>query len=195
MDVTTINALYDTINEMAASILAKDTEELAKMKIEFDEYVARITTKMTGSSRDAAAKEFEKCRLCAREWMAVYCDTTYNHGMKTDILKEEAMGFFFSQDERIVAVQKNFFFLGMIDEILNPSEPFSEHMRKGKIANARIRILAREQGLKANCKNRPSLVTDKKCEDRLWFFGDDRNCIQSSEEGLTDEEAVDYLLD
>ena len=195
MDVTAVNALFENINEMAASILAKDTEELKKMKIEFDEYVTRITTKMTGPSRDAANKEFEKCRLCAREWMAVYCDTAYNEGVKADILKEEAIEFFFSKDERIVAVQKNFFFLGMIDEILNPSKPFSERKRKAKIANSRIRILAREQGLKANYKTSPSLARGETFKDRLWYFGDDRNCIQSSEEGLTDEEAVDYLLD
>lgn len=194
MDVTAINVLFENINEMAASILVKDTEELAKMKIEFDEYVAGITTKMTGPSRDAASREFEKCRVCAREWMAVYCDTTYHDGVKADILREEAMEFFFSQDERIVAVQKNFFFLGMIDEILNPSEPFSERKRKAKIANSRIRILAREQGLKANCKKRPSPVKGETFEERLWYFGDDRNWIQSSAEGLTDEEAVDYLL-
>ena len=83
----------------------------------------------------------------------------------------------------------------MIDEILNPSKPFSERKRKAKIANSRIRILAREQGLKANYKRSPSLVRGETFKDRLWYFGDDRNCIQSSEEGLTDEEAVDYLLD
>lgn len=195
MDVKAVNALIKNINEMAASILAKDTEELEKMKIEFDEYVVRISTQMTGPSRDAANKEFEKCRVCAREWMAVYCDTTYHDGVKADILKEEALEFFFSQDERIVAVQKNFFYLGMIDEILHPSQPFSERKRNAKIANSRIRILAREQGLKVNCKNRRSPVKGETVEDRLWYFGDDRNCIQSGEEGLTDEEAIDYLLD
>lgn len=194
MDAAAITAILEDLNEMAATILDKNAEELQKMKAELDEYVEKITSKMAGPSKDVANREFEKCRVCAQEWIKVYCDNTYNAAVKADLLKEEAVEFFFTVDERIIAVQKNFFFLGMIDEILNPSEPFSERKREAKIANARIRILAREQNLKATCKTGLATVTDAIPEDRLWYFGDDRNFLQSSEAGLNDEEAIDYLL-
>lgn len=194
MDVTAINAILENLRGMAATILAKDVAELKDMKAELDEYVKGITLKMTGQSKDMADKEFEKCRVCAREWICVYCDPTYHDGVKADILKEEAVEFFFTIDEKIVAVQKKFFLLAMINEILEPSEPFTDRQREAKIANSKIRVMAREQGLKANCKTRPAPVTGVTIKDRFWYFGDERNFLQSSEAGLTDEEAIDYLL-
>jgi len=194
MDVESINAILEYLRGMAATISEIDVEELKKMKAELDEYVEGITSKMPEQSRDIANKEFDKCRVCAREWIAVYCDLTYNDGVKADILKEEAVEFFFTMDEKVIAVQKNFFLLAMIDEILKPSEPFSDRKREAKIANSRIRILAREQGLTASCKAGPDPVTGVTSKDRYWYFGDERNFLQSSEAGLTDEEAIDYLL-
>lgn len=194
MDAAAITAILDDLNEMAAAILKKDVKDLQTMKGEFDEYVAKIYSKMSPLSQDVAKREFEKCRVCAREWIKVYCDNTYNADAKADLLREEAMEFFFTVDERIITVQKNFFFLGMIDEILNPSKPFSKRKREAKMANARIRMLAREQNLKATCKTASDTGAAAILEDRLWFFGDDRQFLHSSEEGLNDEEALDYLL-
>jgi hypothetical protein len=179
---------------MAATLSEMDVEELKKRKAKLDEYVEGITSKSPVQSRDIANKEFEKCRVCAREWITVYCDLTYNDGVKADILKEEAVEFFFTMDEKVVAVQKNFFLLGMIDEILEPSESFSNRKREAKIANSRIRILAREQGLTASCKTGSDLVDGVTANDRYWYFGDEKNFHQSCETGLTDEEAIDYLL-
>jgi len=194
MDVESIITILEYLRGMAATISEKDVEELKKMKAKLDEYVEDITSKIPEQSLAIANKEFGKCRVCAREWITVYCDPTYNDGVKADILKEEAVEFFFTMDEKVVAVQKNFFLLGMIDEILKPSEPFSGRKREAKIANSRIRILAREQGLTASCKTGPDHVNGVKTKDRYWYFGDERNCLQSSEAGLTDEEAIDYLL-
>ncbi|MFW2368186.1 MAG: hypothetical protein ACN4GW_17355 [Desulforhopalus sp.] len=109
MDVESINAILENLRGMAATISEIGVEELKKMKAELDEYVEGITSKMPEQSRDIANKEFEKCRVCAREWIAVYCDLTFNDGVKADILKEEAMEFFFTMDEKVIAVQKNFF--------------------------------------------------------------------------------------
>lgn len=194
MDVESINAILEYLKEKAATISEKDVEELKEMKAELDEYVDNVTSKMPEQSRDVAQKEFEKCRVCAREWIAVYRDPAYHEGVKADILKEEAMEFFFTMHEKIVAVQKNFFLLGMIDELLQPSEPFSDSKREAKIANSRIRILAREQGLTASCTIKAESVNGGTAEQRYWYFGDERNFLQSSDAGLTDEEAIDYLL-
>ena len=54
--------------------------------------------------------------------------------------------------------------------------------------------MAREQGLTATCKTRADTVKGVPTTDRFWYFGDERNFLQSSEAGLTDEEAIDYLL-
>ena len=194
MDLAATEPILADLRRMAATILEKDVEELKELKADLDEYVKNITLKMTGQSKDMAFEEFEKCRVCAREWICVYSDPTYHDGVKDDILREEAVAFFFTMDEKIVAVQKNFFLLAMIDEILEPSEPFTDRQREAKIANSRIRIMAREQGLKANCKSRTDLIPGVTAMDRLWYFGDERNYLQSNEAGLTDEEAIDYLL-
>ncbi len=194
MDLAASEAILTNLRQMAAMILAKDIEELKALKADLDEYVTGITRQMTGQSKDLALKEFEKCRTCAREWICVYCDSQFHAGVKDDILREEAVAFFFTMDEKIVAVQKKFFLLAMIDEILKPGEPFTERQRQAKIANSRIRIMAREQGLTANCKAKTNLGTGADATDRLWYFGGEKNYLQSSEDGLTDEEAIDYLL-
>ncbi len=194
MDEEKITALVEYLLEKAAILTEEDAEELKTMKKELDEYVAIINSKMPIKTQGTAHEQFEKCRICAREWINVYRDSTYHEGVKADILKEEAMEFFFTMDERIIAVQKNFFMLGMIDEIIKPSKPFSKRQRKAKIANAKIRILAREQGLKANCETRPTTIDGKTEKNRYWYFGDQKNFLQSSESGLTDEQAIDYLL-
>ena len=189
-----MNTITEDISGMAATVTNKSFEELTDMKSKLDTYVQDVTKNLTGQSRDIATKEFEKCRVCAREWIKVYCDSTYHKDIKADILREEAVDFFFTMDEKIVAVQKNFFLLGMIDEVLKPSEPFSDLKREAKIANARIRMLSREQGLKANCKTIANPESGGTPEGRYWYFGDDRNFLQSSEAGLNDEAALDYLL-
>jgi len=194
MDLAATEALLADLTRMAAATLEKEVEELNNLKTELDEYVKSITLQMTGQSKDIANKEFEKCRICAREWICVYRDPTYHGGVKDDILREEAVAFFFTMDEKIVTVQKKFFLLAMVDEILEPSEPFTDRQREAKIANSRIRILAREQGLTANCKTRTDHVDGVTAMNRLWYFGNERNYLQSSEDGLTDEEAMDYLL-
>ncbi len=194
MDVAASEAILADLRQMAAMLLAKNVEELRALKAELDEYVEGITLKMTSQSKDMAYEEFEKCRVCAREWICVYCDPQYHAGVKDDILREEAVAFFFTMDEKIIAVQKKFFLLAMIDELLKPSEPFTDRQREAKIANSRIRIMAREQGLTANCKTQKNLVAGVTATDRFWYFGDEINHLQSSEVGLTDEEAIDYLL-
>ncbi len=194
MDRASINAILEYLRGMAATLSEMDVEELENMKAKLDKYVQGITSKMPAQSRDRAHKEFLKCRVCAREWIIVYCDLTYNDGVKADILKEEAVEFFFTMDEKVIAVQKKFFLLGMIDEILKPSTPFSDRKREAKIANSRIRIMAREQSLTASCKTGAAPVNDTTTKERYWYFGDTRNFLQSSEAGLTDEEALDYLL-
>ncbi len=194
MDNAAIKTILNDLNGMASTILEKDVEVLKGMKAELDKYVEGISSQITGQSKELAHQEFEKCRVCAREWIGVYCDPTYHTGVKADILKEEAIEFFFTMDEKIVAVQKKFFFLAMIDEILKPSEPFTDHQREAKIANSRIRIMAREQGLKASCKIKQAPVAGEISGDRFWYFGDERNFLQSSEAGLSDKEAIDYLL-
>ena len=194
MDREAINTILEDLKEMATTISAQDRTELNKMKADLDTYVEDITSRLPEQSKEIALREFEKCRLCAHDWMHVYSDSSYHAGIKADILQEEAMEFFFTMDEKIVSIQKNFFFLGMINERLTPGEAFSEQKRAAKIAKSKIRILAREQGLTANCKTRPDPITGTISEDHFWYFGDDRNFLQSSEAGLTDEEAIDYLL-
>lgn len=194
MDAASMTTLLEDLNEMAAAIRNKDVKELQTMKTELDEYVEKVSSQLAGPSMDIVSREFKKCQACAREWIKVYCDTTCNATVKADLLKEEAFEFFFTVDDRILGVQKKFFFLGMIDEILHPSEPFSEQTRQAKIANARIRMMAREQNLTATCKTVSGMVADGTPEDRLWYFGDARNLLESSEAGLSDEGAIDYLL-
>lgn len=194
MDAAAMNLILENLKEMAATLSSQDVKELQQTKDNLDRYVEDITSKIPQQSREIALGEFKKCRVCAREWIGVYCDPTYRVDIKADILKEEAMEFFFTMDEKIVAVQKNFFMLGMIDEILTPSEPFSDRKREAKIAKSKIRILARYNGLTATCKTRPDPVTGAINDDHFWYFGDDRNFLQSSEDGLTDKEAIEYLL-
>lgn len=194
MNEESIHALLEDLKEMAATITTKETAELQQMKADLDDYVESITSKIPDQSIKIVNREFDKCRICASEWINVYCDTFYHKDVKTDILREEAVDFFFTMDEKVIEVQKNFFMLGMLDELIKPGAPFSEQKRAAKIANSRIRILAREQGLTASCKNRPVSGAVAEIKDRLWFFGDEQNFLQSSEAGLTDKEAIDYLL-
>jgi hypothetical protein len=195
MDATAINSLLEDLNDMASDLLNLDTKELHNRKSELDAYVEAVTMKMTGPSREVAGREFEKCRICARDWIKVYNDARINNDLKRDILREDAREFFFTVDARIIAVQKKFFLLGMLDEVTSPSEPLSEKQRDATIAKTKIRILAREQNLKATWKTGSPTSSQDAETERLWFFGDKRNHLQSSEEGLTDREAIDYLLD
>jgi len=195
MDVESIEDILKDLTETAATISSKSSDDLQIMKRELDEYVENIISKMPEQAKDTMNIEFEKCKTCAHDWICVYNDTEYNAAVKDDILKEEVTEFFFSMNEKIVAVQKNFFLLGMVDELLNPAPPFSQTKRKEKIDKSRIRILAREQGYTASYKFRPNALKQDSPEQRLWFFGDDMNFLQSSDEGLNDGEALDYLLD
>ncbi len=191
MDIEAITTLLDDLTEMAVTILEKDHVELKDMKAQLDEYVGAVTSKLQGPAKTLADKEFTKCRTVARDWIAVYSDTDFSTDVKADILKEEAIEFFFTMDERIISVQKNFFLLGMIDEILEPSVSLSESVRTAKTMNAKIQVLAREKGLTSAKQFQESNTSDPV---RLWFFGDEQNLLQSNEEGLNDNEAVDYLL-
>lgn len=195
MDVESIEDILKDLTATAATISKKSSDDLQIMKHELDEYVENIILKMPEQTQDTMNIEFEKCKICARDWICVYNDTEYNTAVKDDILKEEVMEFFFSMNEKIVAVQKNFFLLGMVDELLNPAPPFSQAKRKAKIDKSRIRMLSREQGYTASYKFQPNASQQDSTEQRLWFFGDDMNFLQSSDEGLTDDEALDYLLD
>lgn len=181
------NETFEYLKGMAASLTAKETGELQEMKHELDLYKQDIVSKMPEQSKDVMNKEFEKCLICAGEWICVYQDTSYNSSVQEDILKEEVMEFFFSMNEKVVSVQKNFFVLGMLQKLLNPGAPLTDQQRKGTIAKSRIKQLSREQGLNASYKGQST--------DRLWFFGDETNFLQSSEEGLSDDQALDYLLD
>ena len=195
MDVTASEALVADLRQMASIILEKDLEALKMLKTDLNEHVTNITSQMTSQSKKIAYEELEKCRICAREWICVYRDPKYHAGVKDDILREEAVAFFFTMDEKIIAAQKKFFLLAMVEEALSPSEPFTDSQREAKIANSRIRILAREEGLTAHCKTGTDLAARvTAATNRLWYFGDERNFLQSSEEGLTDEEAIDYLI-
>lgn len=194
MDETSIDALLEYLKEMAATISSMDRAELQIMKTNLDEYVLSLTSKMPEQSRDIANREFYKCQVAAGDWIKIYCDSTFHTGDKADILREETMEFFFTKDERVIGVQKNFFTLGMIDEILTPSTPFTDQKRAAKIVNSRIKTLAREQGVTASYKTNPAPETSTTAGSRLWYFGDERNFLQSSEAGLTDEEALNYLL-
>lgn len=195
MDVDSIEEIVKDLTETAATISSKSSDDLQIMKRELDEYVENIISQMPEQAKDTMNIEFEKCKVCAHDWICVYNDTEYNAAVKDDILKEEVMEFFFSMNEKIVAVQKNFFLLGMVDELLNPAPPFSQTKRKEKINKSRIRMLAREQGYTASYKYQTNALKQDSPEQRLWFFGDDMNFLQSSDEGLSDAEALDYLLD
>ncbi len=195
MDVTYANEILEYLNAVAETIIEKDIEVLKEMKSELDEYVDVVTSKIPEPSKAAANDEFEKCRVCAHDWITVYCDKTFHPGDKKDILQEEAVEFFFSLDERVRGVQKKFFVRGMIEEFLTPGAPLSDDERKAKISNAKIRIMAREQGLKASYKKNPqNNKSSMESTNRLWYFGDDRNFLQSDAAGLSDEEAIEYLL-
>lgn len=189
MDNDATVEIYEYLKNMAASIVRKDTADLKIMKADLDEYAQNLSSQMPQESWDVMNREFEKCRRCAKEWIAVYNDTSFNEAVKEDILKEDVMEFFFSMNEKVVAVQKNFFLLAMIDQQISPTAPLTEQQRSVKIAKSRILALAKEQGLT------PSSKIYEKEPQRLWFFGDEINLLQSSEEGLTDDEALDYLLD
>ncbi|MFT5701247.1 MAG: hypothetical protein ACI8ZB_004137 [Desulforhopalus sp.] len=195
MDTESIDTLLDHLRKTAASITHQSIPELQSMKSELDTYVADVTSKMPEQSKDIMNLEFTKCRVCAREWICVFNDSNFHTAVKDDILKEDVMEFFFSMNEKVLSVQKKFFLLGMVDELLTPGKPFSELQRNAKIAKSRIRIQAREQGLNASYKMQPAPQTGDQSSQRLWFFGDETNFLQSSEEGLTDEQALDYLLD
>ena len=192
-DVTT--ETFEYLKKMAKSIIEKDTTELSATKAELDEYAGNIISKMPFNSREVMNREFEKCKRCAREWIKVYKDSHFNPAVKEDILKEEVIEFFFSMNVKIVAVQKNFFLLAMVEEILSPGSAFTEQQRAAKIAKSRIRIQAREQGLTASYKEQTNSSSDDKPATRLWYFGDETNFLQSSEDGLGDDEALNYLLD
>ncbi len=187
MTTEATDEILEYLNNMAASLTKKETAELHEMKRELDLYREDIASKMPEQTRGTMNEEFEKCLLCAREWICIYKDTLYNPSVKEEILKEELMEFFFSMNEKVVSVQKNFFVLGMLEELLNPGKSFSDEQRKGTIAKSRIKQLSREQGLNASYRGQVA--------ERLWFFGDETNFLQSSEEGLSDDQALDYLLD
>lgn len=175
------------LKDMAASLTEKEATELHEMKRELELYREDIASKMPEHTRGTMNEEFAKCLVCAREWISVYQDTLYNPSVKEDILKEEVREFFFSMNEKVVSVQKNFFVLGMLQELLSPEKSFSDEQRNATIAKSRINQLSREQGLNARYRGQTA--------ERLWFFGDATNFLQSSEEGLSDNQALDYLLD
>lgn len=195
MDITAIDALFTDLKKTAAALLEKSSEERKKLKAELDEYAATIRSQMAGKAKEMAENEFAKCRRSGKEWIMVYCDPSYHEAIKADILKEEVIEFFFTMEEKIVAVQKKFFVQAMVDELLQPSQPFSEKQQRAKITFSRIKILAREQGLKASWQSKSVPNTEEEeSNERLWFFGDEQNFLQSSDAGLSDEEALDYLL-
>ncbi|TKB05885.1 hypothetical protein [Desulforhopalus sp. IMCC35007] len=194
MNTETIDAIVEYLKQMAANFTASDSAGLRGMKQGLDEYVEKVSSQIPEQSRSVTNREFEKCRRCAHDWIKVYTDSAFHPGDRTDILREEAMEFFFSVEEKIVAVQKKFFLLGMIDELLTPGTPLSQKERDAKVAKSRIRILAREQGVTTSCKDTNEQTPDGMVTRRLWFFGDERNFLQSSEVGLNDQEALDYLL-
>ncbi|WP_163338549.1 hypothetical protein [Desulfopila sp. IMCC35008] len=194
MDNTSIKMLLEDLCSMAAELLTLNAEKLQIRKSELDAYVDAVTEKMSGPSKHIAGREFEKCRVYAREWIKVYSDTTFDDTLKNDILKEDAAEFFFTVDERIIGVQKKFFLLGMQEEVMSPSEPFSPKQREAIIAKTKIRMLARAQNLKPTSKTKPATSADHADTERLWYFGDRQNLLQSSEAGLSDREALNYLL-
>jgi hypothetical protein len=194
MNTEAIDAIVEYLKQMAANLTASDREGLKGMKQGLDEYVEKVSSQMPEQSRTVASREFQRCRRYAHDWIKVHNDPVFHPGDRADILREEAMEFFFSVDEKIVAVQKKFFLLGMIDELLKPGASFSQKEREAKIASSRIRILAREQGLTANSKYTSKQDVTGTTPERLWYFGDERNFLQSSEAGLGDREALDYLL-
>jgi hypothetical protein len=194
MDSTAIQKLLEDLIDMAANLLSQDQNELRKQKKELDAYVEAVKAKMTGASKEVAGREFEKCRVCAREWIKVYSDAIFDGPLKKDILREDAGEFFFTVDERIIAVQKKFFLLGMLDEVTSPSDSFSKEQREAIAARTKIRMLARDMNLKPTYKTTSISSAMSGEMERLWFFGDERNSLQSSEEGLTDQAALDYLL-
>jgi len=187
MTAEATDEILEYLNNMAASLTKKETAELHEMKGELDLYRKEIASKMPEETRGTMNEEFGKCLICAREWISVYQDSLYNPSIKEDILKEEIREFFFSMNEKVVSVQKNFFVLGMLEELLNPEKSFSDEQRNSTIAKSRIKQLSREQGLNASYRGQAGV--------RLWFFGDETNFLQSSVEGLSDDQALDYLLD
>ena len=187
MTTEATDEILEYLNNMATSLTKKETAELHEIKRELDLYREDIASKMPEQIRGTMNAEFKKCLVCAREWISVYQDTLYNPSVKADILKEEIREFFFSMNEKVVSVQKNFFVLGILEELLNPGEPLSTEQRNSTIAKSRIKQLSREQGLNPSYRG--------KTAERLWFFGDETNFLQSSEEGLSDDQALDYLLD
>ncbi len=194
MDSEAIDTLLEYLKKMAATLTENDVQELRNIKVELDGYVEQVTSQMPEQSLHVANREFHKCQLCARDWIKIFNDPGFNAGDKTDILREEAQEFFFTVDEKIIAVQKKFFLRGMVDELLEKGEPFSKRAKDARIANARIRILAREQGLTATAKCSPEHRETAIMGERQWYFGDERNFLQSSDAGLNDKEALDYLL-
>ncbi|BHH85939.1 hypothetical protein [Desulforhopalus sp. 52FAK] len=187
--------IYDYLKKMAADIVEKDMAELNAMKNELAEYAEGVSSQMPQESKEMMKREFEKCSRCAQEWMRVYKDTHFNEAVKEDILKEDVMEFFFSMNEKVVAVQKNFFLLAMVQEHLSPKPLLTDELRSAKIAKSRIMTLAKQQGLNPSYKDHTSSIPGETSSQRLWFFGDENNLLQSSQEGLPDDQALDYLLD
>lgn len=195
MENETITEIYTHLKKMAKTIVEKERTELESMQAELDEYAQNVSSQMPQDIKATMNQEFDKCRRCAAEWLSVYKDDQFNPAVKEDILKEEVMEFFFSMNSKVVAVQKNFFLLAMVEQQLSPPSSLSDQQRSAMIAKSRIVALAKEQGLTPNHKT-PATGTPASAEgERRWYFGDEINLLQSSEEGLTDEQALDYLLE
>lgn len=194
METEKTTEIFRHLKKMAETIVKNDRTELARMKAELDEYTENVSSQMPQSIMATMHQEVEKCRRCAGQWLLVYLDDKLHPAVKEDILKEEVMEFFFSMNEKVVAVQKNFFLLAMVDQQLSGATTLTEQQRAAMIAKSRILGLAKEQGLTPNVKTVSDEASENSESQRLWFFGDERNLLQSNEEGLTDVQALDYLL-
>jgi len=187
--------IYNFLKKMAVDILEKDKAELTTMKDQLSDYAKGISSQMPQESKAMMKHEFEKCSRCAQEWMRTVKDNSFNEAAKEDILKEDVTEFFFSMNEKVVEVQKNFFLLAMVQEHISPHPPLTQQQRSAKISKSRIMALAKEQGLNPSYKEQTSATQGEEPPQRLWFFGDESNFLKSSQEGLTDDLALDYLLD
>ena len=171
------------LREMAKVILEKNSDELHAIKSTLEKKTN------TSSQPKGFQEEMEKCRLVAGEWIALYRNPKQIDNLKNDILNESVYGFFLVGNNEIVGYQKNFFVLSMIDELLAPIDPEQEDVRRAKLVETFLRRKGREQNQLVKCQD------ESDSTERRWYFSNEKNVLQSNENGLTDDEAISYLDD
>lgn len=175
------DGILNYLKKMAKIILDKNSLELQDLKSTLEKHT-NLSSKPKGFQ-----DEMEKCRVVASEWITLYRNPKQIDNIQNEILNESVSAFFLIGNDAIVEYQKNYFLLSMVDELLDPMDQEHTEVRKSKLVHTYLQRIAREKNQLVKCHDEFDFTK------RRWFFSNEKNILQSNENGLSDDEAIEYL--